>query len=562
MKTRRNSFSIMLSLITLLKPLLIPMLIAITVGVLGFIATFGIAVFGAYAIFSILPEFNLVMSKILLGGFATKTYLILLITSGFLRGVLRYIEQYCNHLLAFKILAMIRSKVFSAMQKLAPAKLDRKNPGQLISLITGDIELLEVFYAHTISPIAIALITAILLFIFYFTLHPILTVIPLLSQIIIGIILPVIASKRGEKTSVEIREKIGKLNGQFIDKLRGVREVLQYNCEESTLKTLEEVTEALLIKQTELKKQAANLSAIVDSAIMIFSIAQALTCLYLIQNGFISIPTGVITTLLTAGSFAPYISLANLGNTLTQTFACGDRVLSILEEEPVIQTVNNGKTLIDKTPEAKLQNISFGYGKNQPTVLENLDLEIPSGKILGIMGKSGSGKSTILKLLLRFWDPCKGSIKINDTELPQINTGSIYEKINYMTQATQLFTGTIRSNLLIAKKDATDEQIVNALKKASVYEYIMSLPDGLESKVGESGVNFSGGERQRLGLARCLLADKPMLLLDEPTSNIDSINEALILRAIKKDSAEKTVVLVSHRNSTLAICDKITEIKK
>ncbi len=587
MKTKRNNFLIMLSLIKLLRPLVLPMLIAIVMGVLGFISAFGIPVFAVYAIFSAIPKFSIVMAGLFLGGLTTKIYLTLLLACGFLRGALHYIEQYCNHLLAFKILAIIRQKVFAAMRRLAPAKLDTKNPGQLISLIMGDIELLEVFYAHTISPIAIAAITAILLFCFYTMLNPILVIVPLISQIVIGIIFPFIASKKGSATSAEIRNEIGELNGKFIDNLRGVSDILQYNCGRQELQNLDTITEQLFKKQAKIKNQATNLFAFIDAGIIIFSIAQGLVCLHLIQQNAISAPVAVIATILTASSFAPYISLASLGNTLTHTFACGERVLSILEEEPIIQPVTNGINLeknytennansFDKNTlqnaansfesnnnpfDIELEAVDFSYAEDKAIVLHNLNLNIRQNEIVGLVGESGRGKSTILKLLLRFWEPNSGEVKIGGHNLKEVNTESIYKNINYMTQTTNLFAGTLRSNLLIAKPSASDEEIMEALKKAAIHDFVKTLPNGLDTIVGEEGVNFSGGEKQRLGLARCFLADKPILLLDEPTSNIDSINEAIILRAISRERKNKTIIFVSHRPSTLSICDRIVEAK-
>lgn len=559
-RKRRSSFSIMLSLLGLLKPLLYAVIVAVLMGTLGFLSAFGLSVFGVYAVISAIPSLADLTKNIFLGGYPTETYVTLLLICGFSRGILHYIEQLFNHLLAFKILAMIRNKVFAAMRRLAPAKLETKNPGDLISVIMGDIELLEVFYAHTISPIAIAIVCTIILMTFYLSINPLLAIIPLLSQITVGIIFPWVASKKGEKISVEIRENIAGLNGQFIDKLRGIRDIIQYDSGEEALDELNKVTAELLDKQENIKQQLSTLSSYTDSSIILFSVFQAFVSYYLISEGVISIPAGAISTILTLSSFGPYISLANLGNTLTHTFACGDRVLSILEESPKVEAVTDGIDV--DTGDIKFENVTFSYDEKTEPVLKDVNLSISKGDILGISGESGSGKSTLLKLIMRFWAPQKGKIFLNGENLKNINTHSLYSKINYMTQNTFLFTGTIRDNLLIAKPDASEEEIYSALKKASIYDYVMSVEDGLDAKVGEDGVNFSGGERQRLGLARNFLADRDILFLDEPTSNIDSINEAIVLNAITRERKDKTIVFVSHRESTLGISNKIIKVNK
>ncbi len=556
---RRSALSIMISLLGLLRPLLYAVIIAVITGTLGFLTAFGLGVFGIYALISAIPEYAGALQGLFLGGYSTQTYVILLIACGVLRGTLHYIEQLFNHLLAFKILAIIRNKVFGAMRRLAPAKLETKNPGDLISVIMGDIELLEVFYAHTISPILIATMSTILLMIFYISINPLVAIIPLLSQITIGIIFPYVASKKGDRVGFEIRNKIGDLNGKFIDKLRGVRDIIQYDNGEEALYDLNEVTDELLDNQYKIKMQFANLSSFVDSAIVFFSIAQLFASIAMIEAGIISMPAGVIASVLTLSSFGPYIALANLGNTLSHTFACGERVLSILEESPRVEPVTDGINV--ETGDISIRDLTFSYDEELAPVLDGVNLEIKKGDILGIMGESGSGKSTLLKLIMRFWDPNKGSISISGEDLKVINTHNIYRKVNYMTQNTFLFTGTIRENLLIAKEDATEEELVSALKKASIYDFAMSCKGQLDARVGEDGVNFSGGERQRLGLARCFLADRDIFFLDEPTSNIDSINEAIVLNAILREKASKTVIFVSHRESTLAISDRLVRVE-
>ncbi len=554
---RRSSFSIIFSLMKLLKPLRLPMFMAVLMGTLGHLATYALGIFAIYAIFSSITPLAPQLNDLFFGSYALKTYFIILISAGFLRGFFHYIEQFFNHLIAFKILAIIRHKVFSAIRRLAPAKLESKNQGQLISLIMGDIELLEVFYAHTISPVIIATLCSIALFIFYLKISIWVALVALLSQVYIAIYLPISTAKKTNKVSMELRNEIGDLNGKFIDKIRGIKETIQFSDGDNSLEELEEVTENLLDKQWQLKKSTSNLSSDIDFYIIFFGILQFLLSLLLLQKGMIAIPHAIIACMLTIGSFGPFVSLANLGSILNSTFACGERVLSILEEEPIVEKVTDGVDI--ENGSIKLEKVTFAYDKEN-NVLHDFDLEIKKGEILGIMAESGRGKSTILKLIMRFWDVDSGNIYFSGENIKDINTHSIYDKINYMRQSTFLFTGTIKENLLMAKEDATDEEIERALKSASVYDFVMGLKDGLESWIGEDGVNLSGGERQRLGLARCFLADREIFLLDEATSNLDSINEAMILKSLVKNREGKTIVIVSHRPSTLAVCDRIVEI--
>lgn len=324
------------------------------------------------------------------------------------------------------------------------------------------------------------------------------------------------------------------------------------------MQELEEITENLLNKQWELKKIAAKLTGDVEFMIISFGLLQFITSMYLLNQGKIGVPQAIVSCMLTIGSFGPFVSLANLGAMLNNTFACGERVLTLLEEKPLVEEVTGGVDI--EHGDIELKAVDFAYNQNEAKVLENFNLKINKGEILGIMAESGRGKSTILKLILRFWDVDCGAVELSGTNVKDINTRSIYERINYMRQTTFLFTGSIRENMLIAKADATDEEIYAALKRASIDEFVAGLKDGLDSYIGEDGVNFSGGERQRLGLAMCFLADRDIFLLDEATSNLDSINEALILKSIVENRKDKTLIIVSHRMSTLAVCDRIVEI--
>lgn len=554
-----SSFTLMRKMLSMVKPLWKEMILAITTGVLGFVLSFGLGVLGVYMLLSFLDAHILELKSISLGSFSTSFFVNSLIICALLRGVLYYFEQFFNHLIAFKILAIIRNKVFKAMRKLAPSKLDTKEKGQLISMIMGDIELLEVFYAHTISPIAIAILTSVILFLFMLSLNPLLTILPIISQITIGALFPIYASKKGEKIANQIRDDIGSLNNQFLDKISGIREIIQYGASKSAIKRVRKSTDSLLDKQQKLIKQKSVLSAYTDSFIIFFSSLQAIFAAYLYSIGTINASLAIIAILLTLSSFAPVIALSKLGNTLTKTFACARRVLALLEEEATVKEVRNGKDVDFR--DIKAVDLDFRYDENTTLLLKDLNFKLSRNEIIGIKGDSGSGKSTLLKLFMRFWDTERGRIEMNSSNIKNLDTSNLYSKFNYMTQSTMLFTGTIRDNMLIARENSTDDEIYSALKKAAIYDYVLELPNKLDTEIEELGSNFSGGERQRLGLARCFLANREIFLLDEPTSNLDSLNEGIILKSLVSEAKDKTILFVSHRESTLGVCKRVVRMK-
>ena len=561
----RSAFNIMYNLIKLLSSLWSKMTIAVSTGVIGFLFSFGISLFGAYAILSVIPATKDTLKNVVGGSFSTQTYFYAMIFCGFFRAILHYLEQFTNHYIAFHILADIRVKLFKVMRKLAPAKMETKDQGNLISILTADIELLEVFYAHTISPIIIAFFTSIFLFVYFYNLHFIYALYMLFCQIIVGIIIPYIAHKRSSKAGIEIRKKLGSLNDEFLDKLKGIREIIQYSQGLLTKKKIDEITSSLGKNQKDLRNKMAEVQMMADSAIIFLSTIQILLSCYLIKNSILTKEVAILAGVLQIGSFAPYINLAALGNILAQTFASGERVLDLMIEKPIIdsnENVSNNFNYVLKNGVdiISINNISFSYNENSRDILKDFSLKIKKGKITGIMGESGCGKSTLLKLIMRFWDITSGEIILDSNNIKDIPLNQLHKKFNYMTQSTNLFIGNIRDNLLVAKPDATDEEIYTALKKASFYEYVISLPNKLDTVVEESGRNFSGGERQRIGLARAFLANREFFLLDEPTSNLDILNEAIILKSLAEEAKDKTVILVSHRESTLSICDEIFKI--
>ena len=541
---KRSGLNVMARLIGLVRPMLGFMLLAIAMGLLGNLSATFITVFGGYAILYVLhPEWSMSLGWV----FAAVLLFALV------RGFLRYAEQSCNHFIAFKLLALIRDKVFGALRRLCPAKLEGKDKGDLISVITSDIELLEVFYAHTISPICIAFLFCLMMVLFIGRIHTALGVLALSAYAVVGIVIPLVTSKRSGDDGIQFRSSAGKLSAFVLDSLRGLPETVQYGQGRKRLAEMDAQTDALSQTEAHMKRTAGKNTAAVNTTILLFDLAMLFLSAHL--AGFEGC---LIATLAMMSSFGPVVSLAALGATLQNTFAAGNRVLDILDESPVAPDVT-GKTNVEFHG-AAAENVSFSYGGEQ--ILEDLSLSIPEGKVIGITGRSGSGKSTLLKLFMRFWPVTEGKVTVSGKSVDEINTENLRDMESFVTQQTHLFHDSIRKNLCIAKLDATEGEIIAACKKASVHDFIMGLPKGYDTEVGELGDTLSGGERQRLGLARAFLHNAPFLLLDEPTSNLDSLNEAVILKALQTECQEKTVILVSHRKSTMGIADTVYSVER
>ena len=539
----RSPFAIVGRLIVLVKPMLPIMLAAIVMGVAGhFCATF-ITIFGGFGILRALG----LASPVGTVGAAFACILVFAL----LRGVLRYAEQASNHYIAFKLLALIRDKVFGALRRLTPAKLEGRDRGDLISLITADIEALEVFYAHTISPICIAFLCVIGMTGFVGSYHILPALVLLAGYLLVGLALPVWSAKRGDRVAREYRQALADTNSYVLESLRSLRDTLQYQDTASRSEGINAHSETLGEKQKALKYREGLTVAITNTLILFTVIAVLGVSLRLYQNGQLGVEGVLVCTLSALSSFGPVVALANLGASLTQVFASADRVLDLLDEEPVTADVTDGTDTAFAGAEA--QNVSFAYADEE--VLHDLSLTIPEKKIVGITGRSGSGKSTFLRLLMRFWDISSGSIRFGGEDIRRVNTAALRAQESLVTQETELFDDTIENNIRIAKRDATHEEVEAACKKAALDGFIRSLPKGYDTPVGELGGALSGGERQRIGVARAFLHDAPFLLLDEPTSNLDSLNEGVILKAVRAECRDKTVLLVSHRKSTMAAAD-------
>ena len=531
-------------LIKLVFPLTVYMICAILMGVAGFLCAIFIPVLSSMALVSLLGYQTLL---------SVHTIIILLFVCALLRGILRYAEQACNHYIAFKLLARIRDQVFGALRKLCPAKLEVKDKGSLISLITSDIELLEVFYAHTISPICIAFVTSLICVSIQVQFGWIYGLYSLLAYIAVGVVLPVFISKQSRQIGVEYRKEAANLNSYVLESMRGLKESMQYMDTENRLLGLNERTSILATREKELKHFQAKTISLTNFCVVLLSLGLCLIHLYLNS----SMDSMIVSSVLQISSFGPVIALANLGSTLSQTIGAGQRVISLLDETPMVEEVKNGKETDFKMVD--VSSVDFAYEEEQ--ILKDMNLSIQENEVIGIQGKSGSGKSTLLKLLMRFWDVSKGNILVDDLNIQSLNTSNLRKNEGYVTQETILFHDTIENNIRVAKENASEEEIQSACKKANIHEYIQSLPNGYKTMVEELGSSLSGGERQRIGLARMFLHDAKLVLLDEPTSNLDSLNEGAILKSIYEERKDKTIVFVSHRESTLSHCDRVIHME-
>ena len=543
---RRNGIKIMWGLLGLLRPLAHIMVFCIALGTLGFFCAIAITVLAVNLLLTAmeLSPWSLTFAA---GG-------AIMAVCAVARALLRYGEQTCGHYIAFKMLAVIRDKVFAALRRLAPAKLEGKGRGDLISLITSDIELLEVFYAHTISPVCIAVLVSLSMTVLIGSFHPLLGLLAGISYLLVGCVIPLATSRIGRRQGMEVRNQLGELNSYVLESLRGLRESLQYAQDGTRAHEMERKTEQLNQLQKQLKRHEAAASSWSGGAVMALTLA--MLGMGMVLN--VSFPVLLLTTVMLSSSFGPVLALANLSATMDQTLASGERVLALLEERPETEEVLTGQC--PDFSGAEVKHLTFSYGSEE--ILHDLSAQFPKGKIIAVTGKSGSGKSTLLKLLMRFWSAPAGSVLISDTDVGKIPTQHLRHLESYMIQDTDLFHDSIADNIRIGKLDATQAEIEAAARKAALHDFILTLPQGYDTPVGELGDTLSGGERQRIGLARAFLHEAPFLLLDEPTSNLDSLNEGVILKALRESQAVgRTVILVSHRKSTWSIADYVYRIE-
>ena len=568
---RRGAIQIMKSLIGLVKPLIHIMLAAILLGTLGYLCAIFLTILAGQVIVRglLADKSDILIKNMWLAAAPVKNIFTVMIVIAVLRGILHYAEQYCNHFIAFKLLAIIRHKVFSSLRKLCPAKLEGKDKGNLISIITTDIELLEVFYAHTISPIAIATLTSLIMVIFIGHYHWLAGLLALVAYLIVGVVIPMWNGKRGSQKGMEFRTGFGELNSFVLDSLRGLDETIQYGQGEKRKEQMTKRSKNLAGMQEALSKMEGSQRSYTNMIILLSSFGMLALTMWLYTKGEVGFEGILTCTIAMMGSFGPVVALSSLSNNLNQTLASGERVLSLLEEVPLVKEISDSDNGASHTfssdsndsefTGAEASSVTFAY--NEETILDDYSLKVKPGMITGIHGASGSGKSTLLKLLMRFWDVNKGSVSVDGENVRKIPTRHLRDMESYVTQETHVFHDSIANNIAIAKHGASKEEIMEAAKKASLHDFIMTLPNGYDTEVGELGDTLSGGEKQRIGIARAFLHDAPMILMDEPTSNLDSLNEGIILKSLKESAEKKTVVLVSHRVSTMNVADVVYEME-
>ena len=549
-KLRRSGANIMASLILLLGSLAYIMILAVINGSIGFICAMGVTVFGAVGVAKALGEAIALSYGLIIG---------LAVGCGVLRGILRYFEQYSNHFIAFKLLAVLRDKIFGALRTLCPAKLESKQKGSIIAMITSDIETLEVFYAHTISPIAIAVLVSTAVFLFVgFVSSWYLALAAVVAYLVIGIVVPMISSSRLKESGVKYRAEFASFNAYFLDSIKGIKDIVLNNAGAEREKEVNKRSELLLKETKKMKHNSTRAAAATELTVSLFIIATLVIGIVLVHFDTLSIGKMVIGVVAVFGSFGPVIAISALPGNLTQTFASGDRVLNLLAEKPAVTEVKNGENI--EYENLNVSDLSFNYNE-QTEVLRDIKMHAEKGEIIGIVGESGCGKSTFLKLLLRFWQKKGGEIAYNGIDIDKVNSDNLLDNVTMVSQTTYLFDETIEDNLRIANPNASQEELEAACRLASVHDFIMTLPNGYKTQVGALGDNLSAGEKQRIGLARAFLKGSELILLDEPTSNVDSINEGIILNALKEQKSKKSIILVSHRESTMAIADRIYKVE-
>lgn len=550
-KSRMSGGKIMASLILLLGSLAYVMAFAVINGSLGFVCSMGVTVLGAAGVAKALGE-QIALSY----GWIAR----LAIGLGVLRGALRFVEQYCNHYIAFRLLAVLRDKIFSALRRLCPAKLEGKKKGSIIAMLTSDIETLEVFYAHTVSPVCIALTVSTAVFVFVgLTSSWYLSLVALAGFVAVGIVAPLLSSSVMKDSGVRYRGCFAAFNAYFLDSIKGIKDIVLNNAGDARRKEVNERSDELLLYTRDLKNKIAGATATTEFTVSLMTLVATAVAIALTAAGEITIGKAVIGVVAIFGSFGPVIAISALPGNLTQTFASGDRVLALLKEKPVVERVENGVDF--NFDDLRVEDLSFGY-EDGNKVLEDICMTAKRGEIVGIVGESGCGKSTLLKLLMRFWSKDGGKILYSGKDIDEINSDSLLDNVTMVSQTTYLFDETIEENLKIAKEDATEEEIVKACRQASVHDFIVDTPDGYKTKAGALGDNLSAGEKQRIGLARAFLRGSGLILLDEPTSNVDSINEGIILKSLAEQKKDKAIILVSHRESTMAVADRVYRIEK
>lgn len=548
MKNLRERKELLIDLLNLVKPLSLQMIFAVSFGLLGHVFATLIPGLGAYY-----------FGRIYIGEIINlKTVLFILITLAILRSLFKYTEQLFNHYVAFKTLAIIRDLVFKSLRRLCPAKMDTKNKGQLISIITADIELLEVFYAHTISPVLIAFFHTLIFFIILYKIHWKYALCLLVFHIVLGIIIPTLTQKIGERLGDNQRRNLSNLNLSILESLKGIKEVVNFSVQDERMKEVDSLTRDLNRSSKKLSNNMGNNFATSSTIILIANIVFILVGARLYMAGEVNFLNLIFPIAIFISSFGPTSALASLGNNLVLTFACGKRVMSLLREVPAVDEVTNKNEV--SYEKIDLTDVEFSYDDTE--LIKDFNLSSRLNQVVGLEGKSGCGKSTVLKLIMRFFDPKEGKISLNEINLKDINSRNLRNNISYVAQESHLFKGTIRENLLVANESATEIDLIEATKKANIYDFIMSLDHGFDTEIVKDKALLSTGQIQRLALARMFLRDSKLYILDEPTANIDAYNEGIILKSLYEEKDDKTIFVSSHRKSTLRICDEVINMQR
>ncbi|MGO4959643.1 ATP-binding cassette domain-containing protein [Bifidobacterium pseudolongum] len=523
------------------------MVLACCFGTLGHLAATFLPVFGVMALCA--------AAERPVWGLSVGWAVALMVVCALIRGAMRYCEQYMNHNLAFRLLALFRGQMFAALRRLAPAKLTGKGKGDLISMVTTDVELLEIFFAHTISPTVIALATTVVYALALLFLSPWFAVLLVVAHLLIGVAVPAWFARALHGVGARIRKQSASLDDDVLDDMRGLEQIIRFGQGRARLARIDRRSRALWGQRVELSARNGVFGGFDHVIIVLVTVCAALLAVFASRGDMAMAARNVTAMVLVVSSFGPTLALSALPASLTQTFASARRLFALVDEEPAVEELG---TLEPEYHGMRMEQVTFAYGARTP-VLRDVTLDVPVSGILGLQGPSGRGKSTLLKLLMRYWDPQQGAVALSGDVLPGVDAHTRRRLQTMMSQETYLFDGTIASNLRIANEQASDDELREALRKASILPLIESLPQGIETPVGELGGRLSEGERQRIGLARMFLRHADLYLFDEPTSRLDALNEAYILQSINELVSERdaAVVLVSHRASTMKIADEV-----
>ncbi len=544
---KQSFFHLLKGMLSLVKGKRYLIVFAVIVGTLGFLSAMGITFFGGLAILKLL-NIEIALSW--------GWLIALILICGFARGFLRYAEQYLNHYMAFTLLALVRNNLFHALRGQGNKVLDESSKGELLSILQSDTESLEVFYAHTITPFFIAILTeTIVLVLLGVLIHYSFSLVGLGMYLLIGLVTPVIFYLSNRKLGMKYRVKLAEAENLYLNCCYGIKETLFFQNEAGQYKELDKSTKELNSISKSLNNKALTSSSVVSFLILLGDLLIILLGAYLFKQHAIASPYIILGYMMIATSFGPVVALANLPANLTMSFASAKRIIPLIEEKPKLKDGENDFSFSD----LQVNNVKFNYGDKE--VLKGINFSLKKGEIIGIEGKSGCGKSTLFKLLLHFEEPNSGTIKYNGENISSYSREAISKNITLFSQTTYLFKKTIRYNLNLAKPGSSDEELYKALAKAGLEEKIRSLKNGLDTEINDLGDNLSSGEKQRLGLARIFLADTPVILLDEATSNVDAYNEAYILNQLKKEKEDKAIIIISHRPTSLSICDNIYHMK-